>query len=98
MNPAIEEGLESEQPQSLHKNGNGASKAKNLSMPDLSPIPSDIKNQLKILLKTAKIARQGDFTVRFPTGDDLVSEIGEVLNDIIELNENMTNEFARVAK
>jgi hypothetical protein len=49
-------------------------------------------------LHTVKAVRQGDFSVRFPLSDGIVSEIGEVLNDIIELNENMANEFVRVAK
>ena len=44
-----------------------------------------------------KAVRRGDFTVRMPGGKEgIVSEIGEVLNDIIEMNESMANEFVRV--
>src|SRR5688572_27263140 len=60
--------------------------------------PSPLKSQLRQLLQTVKAVRQGNFSVRFPEGDGIVNEIGEVLNDIIELNEDMAGEFARVAK
>ncbi|MES2803584.1 MAG: HAMP domain-containing protein, partial [Bdellovibrionota bacterium] len=41
--------------------------------------------------------RRGDFSVRLPVGQEgIIAEIGEVLNDIIELNENMATEFVRV--
>ncbi|MBI3313561.1 MAG: HAMP domain-containing protein, partial [Candidatus Omnitrophica bacterium] len=53
--------------------------------------------QLRELLQVVKAARKGDFKVRFNPKDGLVGEIGEALNDILELNENMSSEFARVA-
>lgn len=57
----------------------------------------DPNDQLRQLLYTVKAVRRGDFSVRLPTGEEgIIAEIGEVLNDIIELNENMTSEFARV--
>ncbi len=56
-----------------------------------------LRQQLRSLLGTVKAVRSGDFSVRMPLAEEgIVSEIGEVLNDIIELNENMANEFLRV--
>jgi HAMP domain-containing protein/signal transduction histidine kinase/CheY-like chemotaxis protein len=58
---------------------------------------NDHKAQLKQLLFTVKAVRRGDFAVRMPNLEEgLIAEIGEVLNDIIELNEGMANEFVRV--
>src|ERR1044071_3339174 len=82
-------------------NGHGKkSKETGRAAPPADVQPSDlpVRTQLKQLLKTVKAVRQGDFTVRFPEGEGLVSEIGEVLNDIIELNEDMSREFVRVSK
>ncbi len=67
-----------------------------------SPTPLNLmsdKAQLRQLLQTVKSVRRGDFSVRCPIGEEgIVSEISEVLNDIIELNENMASEFVRVSK
>ena len=53
--------------------------------------------ELRELLKVVKAMRKGDFSVRMPMlSDGIASEIGEVLNDIIELNENMSTELVRV--
>ncbi|WP_407933225.1 HAMP domain-containing protein [Bdellovibrio reynosensis] len=58
---------------------------------------SESKEQLRQLLFTVKAVRRGDFSVRMPVENEgIIAEIGEVLNDIIELNENMANEFVRV--
>ncbi|WP_350159301.1 HAMP domain-containing protein [Bdellovibrio sp. 22V] len=58
---------------------------------------SQTKEQLRQLLFTVKAVRRGEFSTRMPVGEEgIISEIGEVLNDIIELNENMANEFVRV--
>jgi len=55
-------------------------------------------DQLRKMLHVAKSVRQGNLSVRFPVEEDgIPSEIGEVLNDILDLNENMINEFARVS-
>ena len=43
-------------------------------------------DQLRVLLHVAKSVRRGDFSVRMPAQTEgIVSEIGEVLNDIIEV-------------
>jgi HAMP domain-containing protein len=60
--------------------------------------PQATKAQLRQLLQMVKAARQGDFSVRFPVGEGIVSDIGEVLNDIIELNEATAKELVRVSK
>nr|WP_295900099.1 HAMP domain-containing protein [uncultured Bdellovibrio sp.] len=58
---------------------------------------AETKEQLRQLLLTVKAVRRGDFSSRMAVGQEgIISEIGEVLNDIIELNENMANEFVRV--
>ncbi|KYG63243.1 hybrid sensor histidine kinase/response regulator [Bdellovibrio bacteriovorus] len=61
-------------------------------------VPSfDSKEQLRQLLFTIKAVRRGEFNVRMPIGNEgIIAEIGEVLNDIIEMNESMANEFVRV--
>ena len=50
------------------------------------------------LLKALRALRNGDFSVRMPldlTGID--GEIAEAFNDIAEMNESMTDEFARIS-
>src|SRR5688572_27712188 len=65
--------------------------------PEVLYSPAMPQEQLRILLTTVKAMRKGDFTVRMPgIKEGIISEIGEVLNDIIELNESMANEFVRV--
>ncbi len=60
---------------------------------------SPMRDELRRLLQTVKAVRQGNFSVRYPAGGEgFVSEIGEVLNDIIELNQDMADEFVRVSR
>ena len=55
------------------------------------------REDLRQLLSTVKAMRKGEFNVRMPAlKEGIVSEIGEVLNDIIEMNETMANELVRV--
>ena len=52
----------------------------------------------KLLLKTLRAFRKGDFSVRLPldlTGVD--GEIAEAFNDIADLNQGLTRELDRVA-
>ena len=54
---------------------------------------------LKLLLKSLRAFRKGDFTVRLPmdlTGID--SEIAQAFNDIADLNRGLARELERVAK
>src|SRR5947209_187306 len=62
------------------------------------PPSGHLREELRRLLGTVKAVRQGDFSARFPLSDSLVGEIGEVLNDIIELNESLATELVRVGK
>ncbi len=55
------------------------------------------RDQLRELLFVARAARSGDFTVRMDVGQEgIVSEIGEIVNDIIDLNKSMADEITRV--
>ncbi len=57
------------------------------------------KIQLRQVLQVVKAMRAGDFSVRLPvTEEGMISEISDVLNDIIELNDNMAQEFVRVSR
>jgi HAMP domain-containing protein/signal transduction histidine kinase/CheY-like chemotaxis protein len=57
------------------------------------------REQLRALLQMVKAVRQGDFDVHFSAATDgLISEVGEVLNDIVEINRNIAEEFLRVTK
>src|SRR6185312_6761717 len=68
-----------------------------LEHPLVSTDPNAQRLQLRTLMQVVKAVRGGDFSVRMPVDNEgIVAEIGEVLNDIIELNENMANEFMRV--
>ncbi len=71
-----------------------------LGVPIASDLPLDElppREQLRLLLHAVKAVRSGDFSVRMPLEQEgIIAEIGEVLNDIIEINENMANEFVRV--
>jgi len=69
----------------------------------LSPEPVTlapaVREQLRSLLQSVKGVRQGDFSLRCQVaGEGIISEIGEVLNDIFELNDNMAREFIRVSR
>src|SRR5690349_15668930 len=87
---------------SLSGNGNGHSGAHGKHASAVrsgSAVSGASTDQLRTLLKTVKAMRAGNFSVRMPeVGEGLIAEIGEVLNDIIELNENMANEFVRVSR
>src|SRR4051794_32633085 len=66
---------------------------------DAAPAGIAPREQLRTLLQAVKAARQGNFSVRIPVNQEgILGEIGEVLNDIFELNENMSTELTRVAK
>jgi len=66
-------------------------------MPETAYSSSITHEQLRQLLFTVKAVRRGEFNVRMPElREGIIAEIGEVLNDIIELNESMANEFSRV--
>jgi HAMP domain-containing protein/signal transduction histidine kinase len=74
-----------------------SAKSSHLLDADDTGLQAPPREQLRQLLHTIKAVRAGDFSVRMPLEEEgIIAEIGEVLNDIIEMNENMANEFVRV--
>src|SRR4051794_24786715 len=61
-------------------------------------IQLDRQRQLVNLLHTVKAYRRGDFSVRCEPTEGILGAIGEVLNEIIELNDQKAKDFARVAR
>ncbi|WP_234945289.1 HAMP domain-containing protein [Anaeromyxobacter sp. Fw109-5] len=62
----------------------------------LSRASQDEVDQLADVLKAVKA---GDFSVRLPyRRDGILSRVGEILNDILQLNEHVSVELLRVAK
>src|SRR6476620_4870071 len=65
-------------------------------MLEQSPVTDSLS--LKHFLKVLMAVKKGDFSVRMPT--DLIGVAGKIadtLNDIIELNEKMAQEFQRIS-
>src|SRR5580698_9304546 len=57
------------------------------------------RGEVEHLVEVLKAVKQGDFGVRFPyKKDGVLSRAGELLNDIIGMNEHMTGELVRVGK
>src|SRR5262245_22886058 len=90
---------------SASRNASGRKKAgpKNGSSPgaalssEVREGPESTRHQLRQLLQVVKAVRRGDFSVRFPVEQDgILTDIGESLNEIIELNESLAQELVRV--
>src|SRR5262245_38136378 len=63
-----------------------------------SNVSSSDRTALRSVLQAVKAVRRGDFSIRVASGSDgVIAEIGEALNDVIELNELMSKEFVRAA-
>jgi HAMP domain-containing protein/signal transduction histidine kinase/CheY-like chemotaxis protein len=57
------------------------------------------REEIEQLVEVLKAVKGGDFTVRLPyEKDSIISRVGELLNDIISLNEHMAQELVRVGK
>ena len=57
------------------------------------------QDELEQLVDVLKAVKQGDFTVRLPyRKDGILARVGELLNDIIGLDEHVSNELLRVGK
>src|SRR5579862_704197 len=55
--------------------------------------------ETNVLLKTLVAFKRGNFSVRMPVHETGVAgKIADTLNDILELNEKMVSEFARISK
>jgi HAMP domain-containing protein/signal transduction histidine kinase/ActR/RegA family two-component response regulator len=62
-------------------------------------VQANPREQMRYLLQVVRAVRLGDFSVRMPVDQEgIISDIGEVLNDIIELNEELAGEIVRVRK
>ncbi len=57
------------------------------------------RSEVEQLIEILKAMKQGDFAVRFDSNKDgVLGRAGELLNDIIGLNEHMSSELVRVGK
>jgi hypothetical protein len=62
-------------------------------------LSADSRYEVEHLLEVLKAVKQGDFTARFEyQKNGILSRVGELLNDVIGLNEHMMTELVRVAK
>jgi hypothetical protein len=57
------------------------------------------KNEIDLLVDVLKAVKNGNFSVRLPyEKGGILTGAGELINDIISLNEHMAHEFLRVGK
>ncbi|HVH40741.1 MAG TPA: HAMP domain-containing protein [Labilithrix sp.] len=62
-------------------------------------LSADSRYEVEHLLEVLKAVKQGNFTERFEySKNGILSRVGELLNDIIGLNEHMSSELVRVSK
>jgi len=62
-------------------------------------LSADSRSEVEHLIEVLKALKQGDFRVRFDySKHGILSRVGELLNDVISLNEHMSNELVRVSK
>jgi HAMP domain-containing protein/signal transduction histidine kinase/AmiR/NasT family two-component response regulator len=82
------------------KNAKNLAASRTTLTPELiASLDNTPREQLRALLRTVKAVRMGDFSVRMALEEDgIIAEIGEVLNDIIEMSDTMATEFVRVGK
>src|SRR5436190_3842969 len=67
-------------------------------MAEQAVAPNINEIDLNQLLKTLIAVKKGDFTVRMPVDKTgIAGKIADTLNEIIELNEKMANEFERIS-
>ncbi len=78
--------------------GNGKEKAPGVRA-EWDVLSSSSKHEVEQLVEVLIAVKQGDFSVRLPyRRDGILGRAGELLNDILGLNEHMANEFVRVGK
>src|ERR1700730_2205043 len=57
------------------------------------------KRETNVLLKTLIAFKRGDFSIRMPVDETGVAgKVADTLNEILELNQKMVNELARISK
>src|SRR5229473_3322009 len=77
---------------------NGKEKARGVRA-EWDVLSSSSKHEVEQLVEVLIAVKQGDFSVRLPyRRDGILGRAGELLNDILGLNEHMANEFVRVGK
>jgi HAMP domain-containing protein/signal transduction histidine kinase/CheY-like chemotaxis protein len=70
-----------------------------LGQGEIDELSMTARSEVEQLLEVLKAVKGGDFTVRLPfQKSGILSGAGELLNDIIGLNEHMATEFLRVGK
>src|SRR5579863_3361356 len=56
-------------------------------------------SEIHVLLKTLIAFKRGDFSIRMPVDETGVAgKVADALNDILELNQKMMSELARISK
>jgi signal transduction histidine kinase/HAMP domain-containing protein/ActR/RegA family two-component response regulator len=61
--------------------------------------PTEVEREVEAFVEVLRALKQGDFSVRFEFPESqLLGRAGELLNDIIGLNEHMTDELVRVGR
>jgi HAMP domain-containing protein/signal transduction histidine kinase/DNA-binding NarL/FixJ family response regulator len=76
-------------------------KARNVSAPvtEWDMLSFSSRDEIEQLVEVLKAVKQGDFSMRLPyQKDGIMGRAGELLNDIIGLNEHMSQEFLRISK
>ena len=88
-------------------NGNGKAGAKTMmnAMGDTVPVTewdllsAETRNEVDHLIEVLKAIKQGDFQARVEySKNGILNRVGELVNDIVTLNEHMSSELVRVAK
>jgi HAMP domain-containing protein/signal transduction histidine kinase len=70
-----------------------------VTAPEQDRLSRASRAELEQLVEVLKSVKQGDFGVRVPPQKDgTLNRLGELLNDIIGMNEHMTGELVRVGK
>ena len=94
-----------------HRNGANHHAHRATAAPPSAPLPAvaqvtewdrlstPSRSEVEQLVEVLKSVKRGDFTVRLPyEKDGILARAGELLNDIIGMNEHMTSELVRVGK
>jgi PAS domain S-box-containing protein len=71
-----------------------------VAVKEVSKIPNtNTNNRLKLLLKSLKAVKSGDFSVRLPiVGDGVLGAIFKAFNDIVGINERLANKIVRKSR
>src|ERR687883_553757 len=70
--------------------------AETVVVPPETPAVTDVLDQKQLLVALRRV-RNGDFNARLPLdGTGIAGEIAQAFNDVVDLNERMAREFARI--